>query len=588
MGLLYGLWYIISLALAMHLMHGGEWSRPFSRVRQDEAVGIPVVGVALFGARAILQHLVYENLWIAVFGMLVGIVAIFQVGYLWYNYHDDSDMGWPMLFTLLALLPVGQVIWTTTRTWSFLVNDWFWLTVVQALPVLIFIVAVAYVIAEYFFYQYAEYRDDDPSFASERRVYGWVAVVVAILAMILFVTGVIPGAEIDWQALRYGNQWQEEQQEPELEWPEEENPLYVSGEWTFYNNYLQSPYDEDSSNDYNFGANPIYEGFTAKDWYDPDFRARIVRDPALGAADIAWFDCVMGTRVLGYFHASIQGDWPTAINEAKERFIANPELYNQVCQNFFSWLDAAEVSIRYDGGLTDQMYMDPHTGSNVPDVIVMETTEHEGWFLVYRFQVKDNVAEVKYRLECGYQPTNVARLMNWTPVRLVRPTNSPRPPRPTERPTSVPEVTPTPAPVVTPTPVPTEKPTPTPVVTPTPSPKPTKDITQGTQGELVGKQDNPGPGESTNTGVGSQRSSKQEDHSSTDGNYQQYQQQVGKLEEANETPKPTAKPAQTQVNVDDNGGSADKPTPGQPLPHEAGTGNTINDQPGEAWGGPPD
>lgn len=594
MGLLYGLWYILSLTLAMHLMHGGVWSRPFLRARRREVIGTAIVGVALFGARAVLQYLVYENLWIAVFGMLVGIVAIFQIGYLWYYYHDDSDMGWPLILMIFALLPAGQVVWTTTMTWSFMVNSWFWLTVVQALPVLIFIAAVAFVVAEYFFYQYAEYRNEDSHFASERRVCGWATVFAATLAMVLFVVGVIPGAQIDWQSLGEGEQWQEEQQDPKLEWPEDKTPSLVGEGWMFYNNYLQKPYDDDPLNDYNFGASSIWDDATAEDWYDPDFRARIVRDPALGAADIAWFDCVMGTRVLGHFHASIQGNWPTAINEAKESFIANPELYNQVCQNFFSWLDAAEVLIQYDDGLTDQMYMDPHTGLNVPDVILMETTEHEGWFLVYRFQVKENFAEVKYRLECGYQPTNCSEKMQWTPARrestgVLSPTKKPDKPDPTKKP-GKPDPTKKPG-----KPDPTKKPD-----KPDPTPRPKKDSSKGTQGDLVGKQDNPGAGGDTNTGSGSQKSSKHEKESSTNGTHEEYKQKVEEKKQVNEEQKkggddnkPAAAPA-PEAKVDNNGstgtgnGSADAATPVQEKAHEADTSNTISDQPGEAWGGPSD
>ena len=144
-----------------------------------------------------------------------------------------------------------------------------------------------------------------------------------------------------------------------------------------------------------------------------------------------------------------------------------------------------------------------------------------------------------------------------------------------------------------------DNPTPTPTPTPDPDgPKYDKDPNDAPDVNTE-PNDNPGPGPSTSSGVGSTTSSADTPNSSTSGSYSDYQQTVSELEEINQsqatggspnTPS-TSSPSGTHVDsTADSGtghGGIDTPTPVS-EPATTASGETISDNPGEAWGGPPD
>ena len=212
-----------------------------------------------------------------------------------------------------------------------------------------------------------------------------------------------------------------------VEWPKKADNTASNAEaieneydWHFYNLDLQEDNDED--NDFNFGPNPVDKSWTATD-YDDDFRTRLAKDPALGAADIAWLDANVGTRFLGEFYESCKHDWAKTINAAKERWTENPNEYSKTLAAYFAYLDKAEISIAKKGhNITDQMYMNPYTTDGVPDIIVLKTKQQDGPFLVYTFKIKGNTFEVEYRIPCQYQPTNVKIVMG------IKPQNKPKKP----------------------------------------------------------------------------------------------------------------------------------------------------------------
>ena len=323
------------------------------------------------------------------------------------------------------------------------------------------------------------------------------------------------------------------------------------------------------------------------DVLDEDFRERLRNDPALGAADMAWFDAVMGTRYIGVFYDECKGQWDAAINSAKDHFMENHDTYDQTLDAFFEYLDmSVDVSVRKDKGMTDQMYMNPFSPiAGVPDVICLESEDHEGWFLVYKFTIKGTTKkEVKYRINCGYQPTNVAETMKLTPGK-----------------------------------------------------NPNKKSGGGGSGGGVGgsggggksgsgggksqqfsnpkdptlgtkvlPNDTTGPGPNTNNGVGAQYSSVDQPTSSNHLTQQQYWQKMEDLEEINETQReggdsnepsyhPSTSTYGSDVHVDNNGGTGngeskpiDNPTPKQEDAHPV-DGSSITSSGGDgAWGGPPD
>lgn len=359
--------------------------------------------------------------------------------------------------------------------------------------------------------------------------------------------------------------------------------------WHYYNLDLNNGIKED---DFNFGPPPQV---TDAENLDLELRSRMREDPVLGAAVMAWSDAILGTRYLGVFYSECNEEWDAAINKAKESWISDKEKYDTILESFFRHLDRATKEVREEKGLTDQMYMNPDTPNGVPDVIVLETEDHSGKFLVYTFEIKGKKVEVKYRLDCGFQPTNVAEVMKITPSKKVATGGSggkvsivkggggkagkviaggggnpgkkpdPTPPKPTP-------------------------PTPTP---PTPTPKPKKDPTKGTP---VLPNDDPGPGPDTNTGPGGQFSSKDLPGNSNDLTPDEYKKIIEQMNDANQpggdsqpggSPNEPSTPTPADTTPDNNGdtgtgnGGIDQPTP-------VDTGSVGNDPPADSWDGPPD
>ncbi|MBR2741506.1 hypothetical protein IKD98_01985 [Candidatus Saccharibacteria bacterium] len=193
---------------------------------------------------------------------------------------------------------------------------------------------------------------------------------------------------------------------------------------------------------------------------------------------------------------------------------------------------------------------------------------------------------------------------------------TPAKPNPTPAPGPNPQPNPTPNPQPNPTPTPAPNPTPTPVPpqpTPTPQPDPyNKDKTQGTQGDVVAPNDDPGPGPSTNNGVGATESTQDQPTNSNHlDSYEEYKEEVKELAKVNTEQKtsqdnntPTVPKEEVAkqltgnesapVNVDNNGDTGnggapiDEPTPVTAPAVAADTGEAINDSPGGEWEGPPD
>lgn len=227
-------------------------------------------------------------------------------------------------------------------------------------------------------------------------------------------------------------------------------PIVVENAWfDFYNLSIQE--DGKGENDFDFG--PKAAGETASE-IAKEHRERLRIDPALGAADIAWADALLGTRYLGEFYESCKHDWAKTINAAKERFMEDHEAYDEVLDAFMKMQAKAKVYMQDGEIMEDQMYMNPYTIDGYPDVIVLKTPNHKGKFLVYEYTIKGTgVVKVAYRIDCGFQPTDVQKVMNITPA-----TEAPEKKPDTPKPPTSGEITPVPK---APTPTPSPKPTPT-------------------------------------------------------------------------------------------------------------------------------
>ena len=543
--------------------------RPFKKIGEED--GEPVrakvdkEGLIRAGVISVVVGLVYffapkvgGAIWLAPIFLIVMLAISGYLLYWWWQ--EGSTIKELVAFAFLLLLVYWATMSVAAMTTGITTNG-FLVSLFLLVPKLVLIASLGFCIANTFFFEceLAEEREDEKK-AKLMRVLGWaVAVLTAIICILMLIFG------LKWSALKNA--------EPQVN---SSNGQTSSTTWYgFYNPSLLR--DDDPSNDYNFGYDlaDFEEGELKANDYDADLRERMEVDPKLGAAVMAWTDANVGTRYLGTFYDECKGEWASTMNNAAEAWMEDQESYQQTLDAFFAFLDTADsVELKSGKGIEDQMYMNPHTVSGVPDIIVMKTDHEEGLFLVYTFKIKENTFEVKYRTECGYQPTNVEEVMNITPQ---------------ENPNN-PGTTPS-----NPTP---SNPTPTP--TPT-TPTNPKDPTKGTQGEVVGPNDNPGPGPDTNNGVGSQYSSEQTDDGSIFvPTYDEYKDIVDNLEEINEDQKeggdsntPTVTPS-AGTNVDNNG---DKGTgnDGIDTPTQVTKPATTNDGEsvtsggaGEAWGGPPD
>ena len=309
---------------------------------------------------------------------------------------------------------------------------------------------------------------------------------------------------------------------------------------------------------------------------------RMHDDTKLGVADMAWMDSIAGTRYLGMFYSAAKEQWDVAMNDAADAWIEDENSYYQTLQAFEKWLDSAtNVRVEYrNKGLTDQMYMNPYTANGIPDIIVMETSDHEGYFIVYEFTIKETKKiEVAYRIDCGYQPTNVAKVMNITPKkRDDKSGGSDASKKPDDK-------RPNPTGGTATTTVPDPDPGPGPGPGPKPTPKPKKDPTKGTD---VDPNDDKGPGEDTNTGKGSKESKKEEDSNSNNQTPSKYKETIDEMKDANSNNGPgdqtPSTPSTPGTSVDNNAGDGtgnggiDKPT-------EVKDSSFSDDKAGGSWDG---
>lgn len=309
---------------------------------------------------------------------------------------------------------------------------------------------------------------------------------------------------------------------------------YSNSDIHFYN--LDMEYSEEP---FNFGPDPTQPGWVATD-YREDLKARSSRDPALLAAITAYVDAVFGTRYMGEFYAAAQQDWAAAINAAKEAWLHDESAFRSVHDNFWTFLE--QCTVRMDAEKrksADQFFMNPFTSSGVPDVIVLETDQNEGPYLIFALDVKtDQSREVALRIRCGYQPTNCEAAMG------VKPEKQP------------PQKTP-----------PTKKPQPQPKPTPTPKPGKGKPEKNPEDSSSSGENDDPGPGQDTNNKENPDVSSADDEETGSgamESKEDDYDKEIDKNKEANQKAQ--------QQEQSDNTPSYDPPTPPDNVSDNGKTG----------------
>lgn len=491
--------------------------------------------------------------WVFLAMVLAGYIALTV---LWVK--GGTELVEAAWFSVAAL-----VMWFPAKTLSIMVTPikFFWL-----LPTLVVIALIAF-----FFTDAISRRTDSPGLVWTLRV---VAIVLIVLLLVTTLTGCSSPQDNNGDQSPSGGTAQ-----PTTTW------------YKFYNLDLQK--DKDTSNDFDFGPNPASKSWTAAD-YDREFRNRLKYDPALGAGDMAWLDANVGTRYLGEFYESCKGDWAKTINAAAADWIEDPDgqvAYYRNLDAFFAFLDTGKVTIAEGGkDIEDQMYMNPYTyaASHAPDVIVMKTDQKDGLFLIYTFTIKGNEFQVKYRINCGYQPTNVEEAMGITPQDKPSGGDTPTPTNPGDNPSPSPSPTNPPSP----SPTPTNPPAPTPTYNKDPKKAPSENTEEN---------DDKGPGPDTNNGVGATTSTKDNPNNSAYyDSYDDYRRDMDEMENINQNQR-TGNDSNTpssgggsSTNVDSNADNGtgysgiNTATPVQDSAQTSDGHNVTDDNPGEAWGSPPD
>lgn len=491
--------------------------------------------------------------------LLIALIAV--TGYLVYWWHQEGSELKEMWPFAVVMIPIFLVMKAAAAKVMEIIDQPFWGSVVFVIPTIVVLIAAGLIVADFFNFRATEMDVDTSDEGVRTMQLHHIGVVASLAIMAVLIAGVVCNA-INWSAI--GG-------------PEEVHADGTDGTgWAyFYNEVVRN--DDDEDNDFNFGPKPAAND---AEGYDTEFRSRLMEDPALGAADMAWLDAIVGTRYLGEFYESCKGDWAKTINQSKEAFINDQILYSNTREAFFKYLDKATVSVEEASDLEDQMYMNGYTKDGIPDVIVLKTKNHTGKFLVYTFKIKGNTFKVAYRIECGFQPTNVQKVMGIKPQSTPKKTPK-KPSNPGRGDGSKPS-----------------KPS-KPGKGDNGKPSYNKDPDKAPK-ENTEPNDDKGPGPDTNNPDDPRHSTKDTPDSSTSGSYKDYRDNIEKLEETNKdqktgndsnkpsTPKPTP-----DTKVDNNGdkgtgnGGANDPTPVKEKPKDE-SGKPIDDKPGEAWEGPSD
>ena len=540
-----------------------------TQVLHEEVGLMPfVAGAAVFMARWCPE---LSLTWLA--PVMFAIMICLSIWLIWWWHENGAE-----LHEMLPFVGLAVVLYFATKTVASLtagmVTSAFWASVIMwAVPAML-VLAIGLFITNYCLFHYEQEEGDG------YRIGALLAGVVTLIIIIALAVNMIAWPHTDKaMAMTESDTMTEVVASDEAVTT---GTVSNSNQWYFHNTELL--YDGDSSNDFNFGPEPGNGSWTVAD-YEADYRETLRNDPAIGAADMAYHDAVLGTRFIGKFYDECSGKWDAAINAAKEAFIADPTLYHETLKQYFAFRDTGTTTVETrDSGLNDQMYMNPFTVTGIPDVIVMETDDHGGKFLVTTYVIKGSTSGIAnagedavingarqfktaYRISCGYQPTNVAEVMNITPQQ--KPTTPTTPSKPTQ---------------TTPT-----KPTQTTPTTPTTPTVPSydKDPTKGTQGEVVAPNDNKGPGPNTNNGVGSTTSAKDKPTNSGNGmTYPEYREEVKEIKEVNQTQKtgndnntPSYTPPSSTVTTTDSTGKTTTTTTKPTVDNNGDKGNGSQSAP---------
>jgi hypothetical protein len=314
-----------------------------------------------------------------------------------------------------------------------------------------------------------------------------------------------------------------------------------------HNNDVQN--DGDDTNDLNFGLSP--EANKSADYYYKEFVQTLYDDPPFLAATALSLDAELGTNYLDqvqYVGGNEKTNWLDRANGANLILCPSKELTTRTAQAIEGYLDTVVVKkeVRSAKVAYDQIYMNPHTITGVPELVVYETEAENSTYLVLTCMLKNGeIHELWYHIPCRYQWSipDAEKTIGVTPSKKSSSGGS-------------------------------NGNNPSPSPSPSPSPTPSKNVKDQSQRKAIGNDDK-GPGEKT-IGEDPNHSTKDRSDNSPSGSYQDYKNNQKNLEETNKNQKtgsdnntPSTPAPSSQTTVDNNGdkgtgnGGINTPTPVQ-------------------------
>ncbi len=262
-------------------------------------------------------------------------------------------------------------------------------------------------------YESVETRSENAKSAA--RFFGLAAVILLVVMAVTAFTGNIDKKAADTDATAPVEESYADGEEDTAD-----DYANVPDDIIFYNDKVQ---DKGNGKNFNFGPN-AYK--TAKRGYDArdELLRRCEKDPVLLAAVDSWLDVNLGTRLCGVFFED-NAEWRQAIADYIDAMVYDPELFHNSYEATYSLImeeSTPTVEKIKSSSVEDQMYMLPKQytrDGKIPDLIVCATDHSKGHYLTLKFKIKGDTFKVRFRMECGFQPTNCAEKLNTTAEKSV-------------------------------------------------------------------------------------------------------------------------------------------------------------------------
>lgn len=137
-----------------------------------------------------------------------------------------------------------------------------------------------------------------------------------------------------------------------------------------------------------------------------EFFDRMIADPVLATACIAYVDKEMGTRYTGEFYSTISDDWVNELNSISEGFVSDNELWREKVRFIKNIFDNASVSIEEEkGGYVDSLLMEK--GDSHPKLTLGRyrwSKEYTCHYLTYGIVIKEKEIRLSFLIESGFAP----------------------------------------------------------------------------------------------------------------------------------------------------------------------------------------